>query len=80
MAQLLKSDGEVIDNVDISSLEKMQELVGGYIEIIYLNDDKVLIVNEEGLILQLPFNQRASGIFKSKLVGDIILCKINEIE
>ena len=51
MARLIKADGEIVENVDISSLEKMQNLVGGYIQIVYLEGQRMLIVNEEGLCL-----------------------------
>ena len=37
-------------------LEEMQEIVGGYIEIIRLNDGRIIIVNEDGLNLNLPVN------------------------
>ena len=57
MARLIKSSGEVIPNVDISSLKKMQDLVQGYIEFVYLNE-KLLVVNEEGLIMNLPPNKQ----------------------
>ena len=45
MARLLKSNGEILPNVDISSLKKMQDIVKGYIEFIYIKN-KILIVNE----------------------------------
>ena len=37
-------------------LEEMQKIVCGYIEIIRLNDDRLMIVNEEGLLQGLPVN------------------------
>ena len=78
MARLLKSSGEVLPNVDISSLKKMQKLVQGYIEFIYIKD-KILIVNEEGLLDQLPPNIEASRIYGKLLVGDVIECGIKEV-
>ena len=77
MARLLKSSGEVLPDVDISSLKKMQKLVQGYIEFIYIKD-KILIVNEEGLLDQLPPNIEASRIYGKPLVGDVIECGIKE--
>lgn len=78
MARLLKSNGEILPNVDISSLKKMQDLVQGYIEFIYVKD-KILIVNEEGLLDQLPPNNEASRIYGNPLVGDVIECGIKEV-
>ena len=68
------------------TLEEMQKCVGGYIELIYLNDGMVLVVNEEGLILNLPYNERAT-IFATALegkehhiVGDVLLIGANFIK
>ena len=72
MARLLKSSGEILPNVSISTLKEMQELVGGYIEFVYTEKKLVLIVNEEGLIISLPVNQMASEIADQVIVGDVI--------
>lgn len=40
-----------------NTLPAMQGVVGGYIEAVYLNSEYVLYCNEEGLLLNLPFNQ-----------------------
>ena len=68
------------------TLKEMQKCVGGYIELIYLNDGMVLVVNEEGLILNLPYNERAT-IFATALegkehhiVGDVLLIGANFIK
>lgn len=78
MARLLKSSGEILPNVSISTLKEMQELVGGYIEFIYTEKKLVLIVNEEGLIISLPVNQMASEIANQVVVGDVI--EVPELE
>jgi hypothetical protein len=78
MAVVLKSNGSRERDVKINSLKQMQELVGGYVEFVYLND-KVLIVNEEGLLYGLPRNNQATEIAGHPIVGDAILCGINEI-
>jgi len=44
------------------TLESMQNVVGGLIEFIRLPDKTVLVANEEGLCLGLPFNQEATFI------------------
>jgi len=78
MAVVLKSNGVKHRDVKIISLKQMQELVGGYVEFVYLND-KVLIVNEEGLLYGLPRNNQATEIAGHPIVGDAILCGINEL-
>jgi len=78
MAVVLKSNGSRERDVKINSLKQMQELVGGYVEFVYLND-KVLVVNEEGLLFGLPRNNQATEIAGHPIVGDAILCGINEL-
>ena len=53
-----KTDGtkEVIESATPLGLEKLQELVGGYIELVPLNNGNYLFVNEEGYLKDLPRN------------------------
>ena len=59
------------------------EAVGGYIEIVHpigLADPLVMIVNEEGLILELPVNQLGSLLYGTHnhghpIVGNIVVMK-----
>jgi hypothetical protein len=67
------------------TLNEMQKCVGGYIELIYLNDGMVLVVNEEGLTLNLPYNERATNTAlaegkKHHIVGDVLLIGANFIK
>ena len=39
-----------------NDLKELQEIVGGYIETVRIDPDTVMIVNEEGKLLGLPFN------------------------
>ena len=57
------------------SLEKMQEIVGGYIEVVYLFEGDQMIVNEEGLLHKLDINREASRIAQKLIVGDVIILK-----
>jgi len=78
MANLLKANGTVEEDVSIKTLKDMQSLVGGYIEFVYTTKDKVLIVNEEGLLTALPLNQTASDIAEQTIVGDVIEVSMDE--
>jgi hypothetical protein len=40
-------------------LEELQKLVGGLIELVVMDDGTELIVNEEGIMLDLPLNKWA---------------------
>ena len=44
------------------SLEKAQELVGGLVELISLTSGDQLLINEEGLLKDLPVNDHATYI------------------
>lgn len=89
MARLYKTNGEVIEvspknNRDFT-LEELQSFVEGDIEIINLTTDKILIVNEEGKINKLPFNELATELWKKYygrtdyIVGNALLCNSDEV-
>ena len=44
------------------SLEAFQKAVGGYIEVVTVASDLVLICNEEGRLLDMPFNTTICGM------------------
>ena len=64
------------------TLEFMQKIVGGYIQFIYLDNEDVMIINEEGKIDGLPINRKATAIYQRNLghdgdyiVGDVLVTK-----
>ena len=78
MKVLIVEPGKHPRKADIAhTLESMQAIVDGYIEITYPWKDAVGIVcNDEGLLRQLPFNRLVapgSGIF-----GTFFLCGLGE--
>ena len=58
-----------------SGLEPMQELVGGSIEMVDLDDNTSLVCNEEGKIQGLEGNRR---IGRDIIAGTFFLCGFNE--
>lgn len=42
------------------SLEEAQALVGGYVELVHLDDDNILLCDEEGLLKYKPINTLAT--------------------
>lgn len=56
------------------TLERAQALVGGYVERIVVKEG-ILLVNEEGLLRQLPINPVASAIAGRPIVGHAVLLK-----
>ena len=58
------------------TLEELQEYVGGYIGIIRLTDKYLMVVNENGKLLNLPFNSEATDVarqHKAIYPNDIIV-------
>jgi sarcosine oxidase gamma subunit len=55
------------------SLEELQTLVGGYIEAVRIGPSKWLIVDEEGLLKNKPFNANASTMASCQIVGDAVM-------
>jgi len=53
------------------SLKSMQEIVGGYIEIVRLWNDFLLVCNEEGMLLNLKRHVIGSDVY----CGDVLICK-----
>lgn len=88
MAVIYKSNGEVIEtspkNGNDFSLKELKEIVGGYIEIVNLGDN-YMVVNEEGKLLDLPLNSEATTLYmlianiNDYIVGDVLVCPKNQI-
>lgn len=94
MGKILYEDGKEEDIIDVS-LDNLQNIVQGYIEIIKLNRMKeqpysFMIVNEEGLIRNFPKNEKATSLCCSSslnqynigegIFGNVVLLKKEEIE
>ena len=85
--QRIKTDGTIeeitlVDREgDNDRLKQMQDAVGGYIELLYINTkrNEVMIVNEEGLLRRLPVNRRASKLAGQPIRGNVLFGKATEI-
>ena len=66
-----------IVNIDINNtLDDLQKIVDGLIEIYPKEDDKFLyIVDEEGICKNKEYNALAKCIFDIDVVGDLVVCK-----
>jgi hypothetical protein len=76
-----KFDGESYD------IQKIKDLCNfDYIELVYLPNDIIMIVDEEGLLKSKPYNFVASVIYQAAyddkslgIVGDAILCHTSRV-
>ena len=89
--RIIKSDGteqEILpENGKDFSLEEMQKIVGGHVEIIGCNDQNFLcVLNEEGKIQELPLNEKATALVNriispdDFIVGDVLITESKYIQ
>lgn len=79
---------EPITEVEVDKLEDYQAIVGGWIEAVDIHDLGITVyVAEEGLIMRLPFNSRASFLWwyfvpearqKAMLVGPALVVGLSD--
>lgn len=92
MGKIIKTNGQVIDvepeNGLTYELQQLHDIVGGYIELVRLNNKEYMVVNEEGKLYNLPFNAMATSLYHKEvpqakddfIVGDVLVCYQDEIE
>jgi hypothetical protein len=73
MAEYIKADGSV-EIIKVRDFKHAQELVGGFVEVVasYQHEGCTLLVNEEGLLLELPLNTTASVLTGLHIVGNAL--------
>lgn len=83
MARYICANGGETEVVRELTLERMQEYVKGFIEIVPCYNPKYkgyhIILNEEGKLMGLPINRKATEIYGNPndlIVGDVLLVKI----
>jgi hypothetical protein len=82
MAILLRADGSSLAITGPLTLEHMQRLVGGYVEMVRIGAaGELLIVDEDGREKSKPINRAATALYQGSpprhdgiIVGDAIQC------
>ena len=83
MGMLILVDGEqkeVTPVGDTFSLQELQQYVKGLIEIVPIDAKRMAVVNEEGLLMQLPMNPVASQVAGRLLLGPVLVLSSDEIQ
>ena len=91
MATIIKANGETMavkpKNGTDFSLDEMREIVGGYIEVLFLECGDLMVVNEDGKNLNLPLNTEATKYIDGDMyydgdviVGDVLVCERKQIK
>ena len=81
VAECTQEDVEPENGTDFT-LDELQEFVGGYIEIVHLHDGKIMVVNEEGRLLNLPPNWMATDLhgLPELIVGNALVCEDSQVK
>lgn len=75
----LKFEGRCIERVEIpqmdirEELKALQHIIGGYIEVVRIADDAVMLVDEDGYCKCLPPNPAASAFTGQMIVGTALV-------
>lgn len=92
MAEIIKTDGtrhpvQPANGTDFK-LEEMQAIVGGDIELVFLNDTEIMVVNDGrkgawclNTTQRLhAFSKRIIRAWSDYIVGDVLVCKEEQIK
>ena len=87
MAHLIRSNGDVSTvtpkNGKYFTLAELTEFVDGYVEVAHTRDGKIMVVNEDGSPMGLPYNAKATALYEygehHNIVGDVIVGSEDEI-
>ena len=80
MATILHLDQTITRDVTLT-FEEIQRAVGGYVTLVRIPDDptRQLAVNEEGDMLQLAYNEKASQMVGQTIVGTAVVVDNGEV-
>jgi len=64
------------------SLEELKKAIGGgYIEVVFIPPDRMMVIDEEGKLKGMPVNVVASRMYAAdSIVGDVLVCHKNQIK
>ena len=78
MTVVIVKPGYAPYEAEINGLDEMQKVVGGTIQAIYpFEDNAAVVCNDEGLLLELPFNRSVPGGYGG-VFGTFFVCGLGE--
>lgn len=91
MAKLYKTSGKIVEvypeNGKDFSLDELQGFVDGYIEIVWLDKERIMVINEDGKLNNLPINKKATEEYNNSykgrdgiIVGNALICDNNQVK
>jgi hypothetical protein len=79
-AFIYTTDGEILPILPLNGVEftlkEMQKIVGGYIQVLHLKDGRLMVINEEGKMDHLDYNEQASRLYNNQydfIVGNVLI-------
>lgn len=90
--RIVRTNGDVLEispkNGTYYTLEELQNVVQGYIEIVSATSgNEIMVLNEEGKLEDLPFNfeatcwmKNSTNITNDYVVGDVLICDKKHIK
>lgn len=79
-ATIIKVDGTEQELDRRPTLKEAQDIVGGYIELVKVGNNKTLVVDDEGKIKGKPTNQVITRIYGSQIYGGYITGNVIVLE
>jgi len=84
MAQLIKTDETITEiepkNGTDFNLQELYEAIGcDTVEVVYLRDGRLMIVDEEGLYDSPVMNFTASEMAGTQIVGNVVVCNNDQL-
>ncbi len=61
-------------------LKELQEIVGGYIEIVPTKDGRIMVCNEEGKLDDIIFVGEITDTEVDYIAGDVLVCESSELK
>lgn len=91
MAEIIWTDGARKTVAPISEeegfeLKYLQDLVGGFVEVVNLPDSKIMIIDEEGKLKGREVNEAATEIYRKAtgstdtIVGTVLICESSQLK
>lgn len=77
LAILFSTEG-MISEVEIECFVDARTIVGGCVELLHLDTENVLLLNEDGIALELPVNPYF--IDNGCILGNVLLAKTHDLE
>lgn len=77
-----------IIDVDFDDFRSIQRAIGGHFETVhtrlmadYFKDSSmIMLVDEEGLIKELPLNPVGSALYRGRIAGDLIFARVQGVD